>query len=624
MLKLAPVDKEPTSRHGDDNDASGRRVYGNMEADSRNKTSRNANDGSSRARSGKTFKRFERDEEPMLGVRPSKDVKKYRRGEKADMRDVHDRKLHRETKQREKKFKEATESAAAAELLLTEEAGYLEADGPLERTYKFTQSQISKAVDIAVAKKSVELTLDEYGPYKLNYSRNGRHMLIGGEKGHISVVDWNNFSVTAEFHVKETVRDVTFLHNHMLFATAQKKYAYIYDHTGAEVHVLRHHVEPTALDFLPYHFLLASVGNTGYLKYQDVSTGELVVEHRTKLGSCKVMRQNPWNAVMCLGHNNGTVTMWTPNMNTPVAKMLSHKGPVTALAVDAGGRYMVTAGMDSRLKVWDIRRFREVHSYFTAVPAHSVDISQRGMVGVGFGSHIQIWGRDFALEQGNTKVLDGLMIPSMAKDRDPSNLRLPFDEPIEGMMHMHQLAAQDAGVTKAVSPYMRHELPGKLVSCVRFRPYDDVMAIGHTGGISSIIIPGAGEPNYDSLAANPFQTKKERQEAEVHSLLDKIPPSMITLDPSDVAKVDRASSIIQEKERRELEANLSREEKAKRAKNAGIRKAKKKQANVITEQRMLYLEKLKEEKEAAEEAARNAGKPAVQQKKTALSRFYSK
>ena len=58
---------------------------------------------------------------------------------------------------------------------------------------------------------------------------------------------------------------------------------------------------------------------------QDTSTGAIVAQHRTRMGTCNVMRQNPWNAVMNLGHSNGVVSMWTPNMSTPVVKMLCHK-----------------------------------------------------------------------------------------------------------------------------------------------------------------------------------------------------------------------------------------------------------------------------------------------------------
>ncbi len=61
------------------------------------------------------------------------------------------------------------------------------------------------------------------------------------------------------------------------------------------------------------------------LRYQDTSTGHIVAQHKTKMGPCSVMRHNPYNAVECLGHARGVVTMWTPNITTPVVKMLCHQ-----------------------------------------------------------------------------------------------------------------------------------------------------------------------------------------------------------------------------------------------------------------------------------------------------------
>ena len=90
----------------------------------------------------------------------------------------------------------------------------------------------------------------------------------------------------------------------------------------------------------------------------DISIGKIVAQFNALHGPLNVMAQNPTNAVLALGHGKGVVTMWTPNMREPVAKMLAHRAPVRAVAVDRGGNYMATAGTDRSLKLWDVRQFK--------------------------------------------------------------------------------------------------------------------------------------------------------------------------------------------------------------------------------------------------------------------------
>jgi len=78
-------------------------------------------------------------------------------------------------------------------------------------------------------------------------------------------------------------------------------------------------------------------------------------------------------------------------------------------------------------------------------------------------------------------------------------------------------------VTKAPPPlYLTHPVTHQPLTSVRFAPFQDVLTIGHAAGLSSILVPGAGEPNYDSAEADPFENKNARREKEVKALLDKV------------------------------------------------------------------------------------------------------
>jgi U3 small nucleolar RNA-associated protein 7 len=469
-------------------------------------------------------------------------VKQYGRGDKIRAKSVKDKKLRSNLKLLENKNQQAAIEAKNVEILLENNEGLLETEHELERTYKVRQDEIKAAVATETAKKGFELKLDGLGPYDVcEYSRNGRDLLIAGRKGHVATFDWREGKLGCELQLNETIRDARWLHisNQKNFAVAQKKCVYIYSGDGVELHQLKNHSEATHLEYLPYHFLLSSISTAGIIRYTDVSTGQSLGELYTKLGPPTAFVQNPHNAILHVGHQKGLVTLWSPNSATPLVKLLPHHGPVRSLAVDKSGTYMVSTSQDRRMSVWDIRMFKEIHTHHLRVPGTSLSISDRNLTAVGYGTQVNIYKPEIFTHNPD------LVLPT---------------------------------------PYMGWGGDGLSVGRVRFCPFEDVLGVGHDKGFTSILVPGAGEPNPDTLeqGTNPFETSRQRRETEVHALLEKLQPEMIAIDPNFVGNLDLTSDEQRRKERdldHKEEDKIAKLKKRGRGRNSALRRYLRKSGN---------------------------------------------
>lgn len=514
-------------------------------------------------------------------------TKQYGRGDRIRPKSVKDKKLRANIRSLEAKNQQAAIEAKNVEILLENNAGLLETETELERTYRVRQDEIKREVGVETAKKGFELRLDDLGPYDVcEYSRNGRNLLVAGRKGHVATFDWRDGKLGCELQLNETVRDARWLHtsNQNNFAVAQKKCIYIYSGDGVEMHQLKNHSEATHLEYLPYHFLLASVSTAGILRYTDVSTGQSLDQLYTKLGPSTALAQNPHNAILHVGHQKGLVTLWSPNSATPLVKLLPHHGPVRSIAIDKSGRYMVSTSQDRRMSVWDIRMYKELHTQHLRVPGTTLSISDRNLTAVGFGTQTSIYKADLFTRHA-------------------------------------------ADISTPTSPYMAWGGDGLSIGRVRFCPFEDVLGISHVRGFSSIIVPGAGEPNPDTMeqGTNPFETSRQRRETEVHALLEKLQPEMIALNPNYVGNLDLASANTRDAEFKADRAGGNgkeddRVEKLKkkgRGRNSALRRYLRKSGsrNVIDEEKERAREAmkstLKKEKEKREKMKKDYG-PALE------------
>ncbi|MEN2496154.1 MAG: putative U3 small nucleolar RNA-associated protein 7 [Marteilia pararefringens] len=397
------------------------------------------------------------------------------------------------------------------------EAGGIEVeDEVLESTLNIDQGQILASASLMTKAKTFELMLPDQVQYTARFSPTGQNMLIAGKLGHLANFEWQSKHLTCEFNVNERVNDVRWIVNDTMFAAAQKYYTYVYDKKGTELHAIKQFDCAQHLEYLPYHYLLTSLNDRSYLSYFDVSVGKPLASFSTATPSRPTaMCQNPSNAIINLGHSNGTVTMWSPKSEAsskPLVSLLAHPCPLSQLAVSKCGTKLFTTGVDLKLRQWDLRNhYKPLQSLYLGKilnqPVSCMAVSQRNYLAVSSAS----------------KVLT--LRPSRA----------------EGQQSGYEM-------------YIQHEHSFGSIASLEFPVYEDFLLSGMSCGVETICVPGSSHLTVDSLGHNPLQlSKTSRRNMEVRQVLDKIDASLIDIDNSAIGKVNVKSVREQMQERNNVE-----------------------------------------------------------------------
>ena len=405
-----------------------------------------------------------------------------------------------------------------------------------EKLLQYRQNLLRKNVSLTNASQIFDLDL-QFGTYSVKYSREGRHMLLSSDMGHASLMRWKDKHLLFETHLSDPIRSAVFLHDGFI-ALAQSANCFIYDFEGQEVHDLVNVPEPMFVDYLPWHYLMASVSRYGMsfgltlgkLTYLDVSTGELKSAIKTGIRSACSMTHNPQNAAISIGSPKGMVSVFVPSQPQAAVKINCHNAQVRAHGYSSCGKYLATVGSDSSVKIWDIRRtFQQVAEYFSPFPVASMDISQKNIMALG----------------GKASVL----------------------------MFNHW-TRQAPGRAEAYLKHVDHKR--RRVNSVGFVPYEDFLGVGMEGAFSSILVPGSCHVEFDSFTHNVQGIKRQTRENAVHKLLEKLPMESIVLNPAQIGRVDPTARDVLEREkeqekRERAEQKIRQRKRKKRSKIQAFR-----------------------------------------------------